>query len=77
MLRYRQANWLLELGSCDELEGLIAAYAEDRTPGFIYTQALAAFARRGDDATSRALRVEALGLNPHVPAYLTGRRQRG
>jgi len=75
MLRYRQANWLLELESYDELEGLFAAYTEDRIPGFIYTQALAAFARRGDDATSRALRVEALGLNPHVSAYLTGRKR--
>jgi len=75
MLRYRQAHWLLELESDDELEGLFAAYAEDRVPGFIYTQALAAFARRGDDATSRGLRVKALKLNPHVPAYLTGRKR--
>ncbi|MGB0092191.1 MAG: tetratricopeptide repeat protein, partial [Solirubrobacteraceae bacterium] len=74
-LRYRQAHWLLELASYDELEELFAAYAEDRTPGFAYARALAAFARRGDDRTSRALRVEALKLNPHVPAYLTGRKQ--
>jgi tetratricopeptide (TPR) repeat protein len=75
MLRYRQAHRLLELEAYDELEGLFAAYAEDRIPGFIYTQALAAFARRGDDATSRAMRVEALKLNPHVPAYLAGRKR--
>jgi tetratricopeptide (TPR) repeat protein len=74
-LRYRQAHWLLELESYDELEELFAAYTEDRIPGFIYAQTLAAFARRGDDATSRALRVEALKLNPHVPAYLTGRKR--
>ena len=75
MLRYRQAHWLLALESYDELDGLFAVYAEDRTPGFIYTQALAAFACRGDHATSRALRVEALRLNPHVPAYLAGRKR--
>ena len=74
-LRYRQAHWLLELESFDELDALFAAYAEDRIPGFIYAQALAAFARRGDDATSRALRVEALKLNARVPAYLTGRER--
>jgi len=73
MLRYRQANWLLQLESYDELEELFAAHADDRAPGFVYTQALAAFARRGDDATSRALRAKALKLNPHMPAYLTGR----
>ncbi|MQA74753.1 MAG: hypothetical protein GEU88_10515 [Solirubrobacterales bacterium] len=75
MLRYRQAHWLLELKSYDELEALFATYAEGRVPGFIYTQALAAFARRGDDATSRALRAKALKLNPHVPAYLAGRKR--
>jgi tetratricopeptide (TPR) repeat protein len=36
MLRYRQAHWLLQLESYDELEELFAAYAEDRVPGFIY-----------------------------------------
>jgi hypothetical protein len=75
MPRYRQAHWLLQLESYDELEGLFAAYAADRIPGFIYTQALAAFARRGDDASSRALRVEAVKLNPYMPAYLTGRKK--
>ena len=75
MLRYRQAHWLLQLESYDELEELFTAYAEDRSPGFIYARALAAFARRGDDRTSRALRVEAVKLNPHVPAYLTGRKR--
>jgi len=73
MLRYRQANWLLELKSYDELKELFAAHADDRAPGFVYTQALAAFARRGDNTTSRALRAKALKLNPHMPAYLTGR----
>lgn len=72
-LRYRQANWLLELESYDELKELFAAHADDPAPGFVYTQALAAFARRGDNATSRALRAKALKLNPHMPAYLTGR----
>ncbi|MGE5636007.1 MAG: hypothetical protein ACM3UV_03550, partial [Nocardioidaceae bacterium] len=74
-LRYRQANWLLALESYDELDELFAAYAEDRVPGFAYAQALAAFARWGDGARSRRRLAEARELNPHIPAYLTGRKR--
>ena len=75
-LRYRQANWLLALESYDELDQLFAAYAGDgHAPGFIYTRALAAFARRGAGAQARALLAEARERNPHIPAYLTGRKR--
>jgi tetratricopeptide (TPR) repeat protein len=75
-LRYRQANWLLALGSYDELERLFAAYGGDgNAPGFTYTRALAAFARQGSDAQARALLSEAHELNPHIPSYLTGRKK--
>jgi tetratricopeptide (TPR) repeat protein len=75
-LRYRQANWLLALESYDELEELFAAHAGDgNAPGFIYTRALAAFARRGAGAQARALLGEARELNPNIPSYLTGRKK--
>jgi len=75
-LRYRQANWLLALECYDELDELFAAHAGDGSaPGFIYTRALAAFARRGADAQASALLAEARELNPHIPTYLTGRKQ--
>ena len=75
-LRYRQANWLLALESYDELEELFAAHAGDgHAPGFTYTRALAAFARRGAGAQARALLDEARELNPHIPSYLTGRKK--
>jgi tetratricopeptide (TPR) repeat protein len=75
-LRYRQANWLVALESYDELEELFAAYAGDgNAPGFAYTRALAALARRGAGAQACALLDEARELNPHIPAYLTGRRK--
>ncbi|MCA1697470.1 MAG: hypothetical protein LC790_00610 [Actinobacteria bacterium] len=75
-LRYRQANWLLELRWFDELDRLFAAHAGDgHAPGFTYTRALAAFARRGADAQACALLAEALEFNQHIPAYLTGRRR--
>ena len=76
MLRYRHAHWLLELEVYNELEDLFAVYAEDRVPGFVYTQALAAFRCRGrDDAGARCLRAEARELNPHIPVYLSGRKK--
>jgi tetratricopeptide (TPR) repeat protein len=74
-LRYRQAHWLLAFARYGELEQLFGAYAEDRVPGFVYAQALAAFARRGDDACARGLLAAARELNPHIPVYLTGRKQ--
>jgi tetratricopeptide (TPR) repeat protein len=75
-LRYRQANWLLALESYDELDQLFAAHADDgNAPGFTYTRALAAFARRGAGTQARALLGEARELNPHIPAYLTGRKK--
>lgn len=75
-LRYRQANWLLALERYEELDELFAAHAgDDGAPGFVYTRALAAFARRGQDAHSRALLTEARELNPHIPTYLTGRKK--
>jgi tetratricopeptide (TPR) repeat protein len=71
-LRYRQAHWLLALEGYDELDALFAAYAGDNVPGFLYAQALAAFARRGDDARSRGLLGRARELNPQIPDYLRG-----
>ncbi len=72
-LRYRQAHWLLALEAYDELDELFATYADDGAAAFTYTKALTAFRRRGDDAGSRDLLAQARELNPHVPAYLTGR----
>jgi len=75
-LRYRQANWLLELRSYDELDRLFADHAGDgHAPGFTYTKALAAFARHGDGAQAQELLAEARSLNPHIPAYLTGHKR--
>jgi hypothetical protein len=44
-------------------------------PGFVYTKALAAFAHRGADAHACELLARARELNPHIPAYLTGRKR--
>ena len=45
------------------------------SPGFVDAKALAAFARRGDDAWSRGLLGEPRELNPHLPVYLTAAKK--
>ncbi len=74
-IRYRQAEHLLALERDDELDELFAAYEDDDAAAFVYTKALAAFRRQGDSPESQSLRTEARKLNPHVPAYLSGRKR--
>src|SRR6266498_57074 len=74
-LRYRHAEWLLWLDLYEELDGLFAAYEDDAAAAFVYTKALAAFRRQGESAATRRLLEEARELNPHVPAYLSGRKR--
>jgi tetratricopeptide (TPR) repeat protein len=74
-VRYRQAEWLLWLERFEELDELFAAHEDDDAAAFGYTKALAAFRRQGDSAQARRLLAEARELNPHVPAYLCGRKR--
>jgi tetratricopeptide (TPR) repeat protein len=74
-VRYRQVEWLLWLERFEELDELFAAYEGDDAAAFGYTKALAAFRRQGDSAQARRLLAEARELNPHVPAYLSGRKR--
>ena len=73
-LRYRQAEWLLWLEHYDELEELLAAYEDDAAAAYVYTKTLACFRREGDSLKARKLLAEARESNPHIPAYLTGRK---
>jgi hypothetical protein len=74
-IRYRQAEYLVALERYEELDELFAAYEDDAAAAFAYTKALAAFRREGNSSESRALLAEARELNPHVPAYLSGRKR--
>jgi tetratricopeptide (TPR) repeat protein len=74
-VRYRQAEYLLALERYDELDELFAAYEDDAAAAFAYTKALAAFRRQGDTPQARQLLAEARVENPHVPAYLSGRKR--
>jgi len=74
-VRYRQAEYLLALECYEELDELFAAYEDDGAAAFAYTKALAAFHRQGDSSEARTLLAEAREQNPHVPAYLSGRKR--
>jgi tetratricopeptide (TPR) repeat protein len=74
-IRYRQAEYLLALERYEELDALFAAYEDDDAAAFVYTKALAAFRRQGDSPASQSLRADARKQNPHVPAYLSGRKR--
>jgi tetratricopeptide (TPR) repeat protein len=73
-LRDRQAEWLLWLERYDELDALFAAYDEDAGAALAYSKALAAFRREGASPAAGQLLDDAHDANPHVGAFLTGRK---
>ncbi len=74
-LRDRQAEWLLWLERYEELDALFAAYDEDAGAALAYSKALAAFhVRAGASPVAEQLLVDAREANPHVGAFLTGRK---
>jgi tetratricopeptide (TPR) repeat protein len=73
--RYVLLNWLLMLDAPDQIEALLAQYDDDVSAVWTYGRALNAFRREGDTHDSRRLRANARKWNPHVPAYLSGKRR--
>jgi len=74
-LRYELVSYLLELSRDDELASLFARYDDDGSAMWAYAAALLAFRKGGDDEDARDLLVTAQQLNPHVPAYLLGKKK--
>lgn len=72
--RYLLAGWLAQAERGDELEALLAAYADEYSAFWGWTKALAAFRKAGDTPASRALLAEAVEINRHVRDYLCGDR---
>ena len=54
---------------------MLNQYEDDATPDWLYTWALLAFRRRGDSREARNRLQEAQKWNPHVPAFLLGRKR--
>jgi len=74
-VRYLLLLHLLDLDDATGLQQLLDAYPDDVAAVWAYGRALHAFRHEGDTPASRRLRAEARRWNPHVPAYLTGRKR--
>jgi tetratricopeptide (TPR) repeat protein len=74
-IRYSLLNLLLAMNRDAEAQELLKEHEEDGMAEWLYTRALLAFREEGaSEGAERALR-EALKMNPHVPAFLTGRKR--
>jgi tetratricopeptide (TPR) repeat protein len=69
------AACLIDLGRWDELAGLLDRFKQDGLCWAAYSRAILAFVRSGPDGEARRLLKKARDANPHVPEFLSGRRQ--
>ena len=74
-LRYELATCLLALGRDEDLAEVLEQYHDDYSATWAYSAALLAFRRGGDDEDARQLLVQAKAVNPHVAAYLLGKKK--
>lgn len=74
-IRYVLLNLLLTLNRDAEAAELLEQYAEDGMAEWLYTRALLAFRAGGASQGAEDALQEAIGMNPHVPAYLTRRKR--
>ena len=69
------AGSLLEMDAPGAVQELFDAYPDDASAVWMYGRALHEFRSYGDTPETRRLLGEARDWNPHVPAYLTGRKR--
>jgi tetratricopeptide (TPR) repeat protein len=74
-LRYVFAACLLEVGRDKEVAALLKQYDEDAGAEFAWTHALLAFRKQGDGPDSREKLAASLESNPHVSAFLLGKKK--
>ena len=74
-VRYSLLNLLLRLNRDAEAQELLKEYKEDGMAEWLYTRSLLAFRAGGASQAAEGALREALKMNPHVPAYLTGRKR--
>jgi tetratricopeptide (TPR) repeat protein len=74
-LRYLLLGWLFDVGDDAGVKKLLSRYPDDVAASWLYGRALHAFRSEGDTKRARKLRAEAETVNPHVPAYLAGRKR--
>lgn len=73
-IRYILASCLLDVGRDDEVFALIEQYPDDASAAWAWSRALLAFRKHGNGEEAKAALVEAKKTNPHVPAYLSGKK---
>jgi len=74
-IRYILVSCLLDLGSDRELMFLLEKYNSEYDTYQLYTKALLSFRDQGDCEESRKHLEGARDVNPHVPAYLLGKKK--
>lgn len=74
-VRWILLDLLLERGLDDEARALLEQYEGGIYAGSAYAAALLAYRTEGDSEHARERLASALEANPHVPAYLTGKRR--
>jgi tetratricopeptide (TPR) repeat protein len=74
-IRYIVVSCLLELGRDDEVAALLERYPEDVAATWPWTSALLTFRQRGDVPDARAKLAAAREVNPHIPAFLFGKKK--
>jgi tetratricopeptide (TPR) repeat protein len=72
-VRYELLECLLSLEDIEEVEELLAQYADESSANWLFTRALVGFLREGDTPKSRDELAEAMEANPHVSQYLLGK----
>ncbi len=72
---YQLLPLLIADGRLTEAEDLLANDEDDPMAVCLYCRALLAFCRHGDTPTTRRLLAVARAANPHVPAFLLGKRE--
>ena len=74
-LRYLLANCLLESGGDETLQRLLEQYEDDASATWLYTRALLLFRQQGASEAATDQLHEAIGYNPFVPPYLSGKKR--
>jgi len=74
-IRYTLLNLLLTLNRDADAKALLKQYEEDAMAEWLYTRALLEFREGGASKEAGRALQKALKQNPHVPAYLTGRKR--
>jgi tetratricopeptide (TPR) repeat protein len=74
-IRYELLSALIAAGHLDEATGLVGVFSDDASAYWHYTGALLRFRLTGETVLADRRLATAVAWNPHVPAYLLGRKR--